>query len=650
MCTLIFLYYFLKGFPIIAMHNRYVPLNCIDGPPRVSEGKFKVYYPIDFSSKGSWIGFNDKMLFMAVTDQHTDNPPNPYRSRGLLLMDILTYFSEASEALNYLERELVKGYKKGNFILADSREAYHVLYDERIETTVLNPGIHVLTNLTIKEWTKIENIDPELLRYVELRRRRAIELASKLNPVNIDGIIEELKLIASDHGNEIGKGSICYHNGGEWHMSSSTIIALSDKLKDSKILYCKGNPCQGKFIDYSQILFNEGVMEVSRRSDKLIGKRIALCLTGSVACIEAPKLARELRRHGADVTCYMTKAAVDYGVSPYLMEWATGKHVILKLTGMTEHLENYDLAIVYPATLNIIGKIAHGIADNPVTTLCASIDPIKLLIVPAMNLKLYNNEFLRENIEKLKKLGVTFVMPRISEGAAKIATVDEVIDHAIRCLSTSKLRERRVLILTGPTRYDLDPVRYISSRSTGKLGYYLAKEAFHRGCRVGVVYGQGLVNFPTYIRTINVYTTEDMLTETLKEIERENYEIAIFSAAILDFKPSLYLDEKVKSGSIWSIELRPTVKVIEEVSKKYLNLIIVGFKLEYKVPREYLIMKAKEELMKVGASLVVANDLSEVSGERHRAYIVNREGEVVEFDGTKEELARKIFDLLEEII
>jgi phosphopantothenoylcysteine decarboxylase/phosphopantothenate--cysteine ligase len=180
-------------------------------------------------------------------------------------------------------------------------------------------------------------------------------------------------------------------------MSSSTIMAVSDNLKDSKILYCSGNPCEHQFIDYSRLLSDEKVIEVSSKTSKLAGKRIAVCLTGSVACIESPKLARELRRHGAEVTCYMTKAAVKYGVSPYVMEWATGRPVITKLTGITEHLGDYDLVVVYPATLNTISKIAQGIADNPVTTLCASVNLTRLLIAPAMNLKLYTNKLLIKN-------------------------------------------------------------------------------------------------------------------------------------------------------------------------------------------------------------------------------------------------------------
>jgi len=391
------------------------------------------------------------------------------------------------------------------------------------------------------------------------------------------------------------------------------------------------------------------VMEAFRKPvGKLAGRRMALCLTGSVAAIEAPKLARELRRHGADVTCYMTEAAVDYGVSPHVMEWATGKPVVLKLTGKAEHLEDYDLVLVYPATLNTISKLARGLADNAVTALCASTDPSRLLVAPAMNLKLYRNAFFVKNMEALRKVGVTFLEPRFEEGVAKVASVEAAVDHAVRCLSTSKLKGRGVLILTGPTRYDLDPVRYISNKSTGKLGYWLSKEAFQRGCAVKVIYGPGSVVFPAYIPVVNVYTVEDMLKEALNELEKGIYETAIFSAAILDFKPARCWERKIRSEEAIHVKFEPTVKVIDEVSRRHPSLTIVGFKLEYRVSREELVGKAYEELMRVNASLVVANDLSEVKGESHRACLVGKGGVVKDFEGSKAELAKEIFDILEE--
>ena len=173
--------------------------------------------------------------------------------------------------------------------------------------------------------------------------------------------------------------------------------------------------------------------------NRINGKIIALCLTGSVVIIEAPKLARELRnKYGVDVQCFMTENAIRYGVSAEIMKWATKKLVVTELTGFTEHMMDFDLVIVYPATFNTINKIASGIADNAITSLCGATPAEKLFIVPTMNLKFYNNPILKDNLAKLKKFGVTILEPKIEEEVVKATSIEEIVDWIIRILSTSK--------------------------------------------------------------------------------------------------------------------------------------------------------------------------------------------------------------------
>jgi len=512
----------------------------------------------------------------------------------------------------------------------------------------------------LRDWIDLKDISKDLFEYAEKRRKRALYLTSKIRLHDIDSAIEDLKSIAADHGEERGRGSICYHNGAGWYMSSSTIMAVAKDIRSSRILYCKGNPCQGRFIDYSHIITRESrgnptltarqPRELTTKDGKLQGRKIALCVTGSVASIESPKLARWLRRHGAEVECFMTEASIKHGISSTVMEWATGKPVILELTGKAEHLTDYDLVIVYPATMNTICKIAGGIADNPVTTLCASTKPSRLVVAPAMNLRLYENPAFLNAVTTLKRLGVTVIEPRIDEGAAKVASVEKTVDYVIRKLSNSVLKGRGILILTGPTRYDLDPVRYISNKASGLIGYWLAKEAFWRGCKLKVIYGPGMTHFPEYIPVEKVYTVEDMLSSTINNLKKGDFEAAVFSAAILDFKPKKYLPEKVKSGSEWIVELSPTPKVIVEAHKMFPHVRIIGFKLEFKVSKEKLLNEAIKEMKKAGASIIVANDLSEIKCGIHKALLISSDGEVVEFDGDKRELASKILDMLEKKI
>jgi len=650
MCTLILFYKLFGDAPIVSLHNRYAKGDAQEYPPRVTRDRYKVYGPLDVASMGTWVGFNERGLYVAVTDQHSGDLEAVKRSRGKLISYLLGSFSTAEDATTFLKEEIKRGYRKGNFVILDENRGFHLLYDVDVTTRELERGIHMFTNLTPWPGMEMSLRVKEIFERAETRKNRGLKLAEEMDTKDLDRGLRGLQGIAADHGENVGRRSICYHDEtGEWRMTSSTIVAVGRNLKDSRILYCRGNPCEGEFLDYSHLLKIEERKgsEVLRKSDKLADRKVALCLTGSVAAIEAPKLARELRRHGAQVDCYMTDYAVKYGVSPEVMEWATGNAVVRELTGRVEHLYDYDLVMVYPATLNTIGKIAQGIADNAVTTLCAATEMDKLIMVPAMNMRLYDSPVLQENIAKLKRLGVTVISPRFSEGTAKIPKVEEVVDHAIRKLSRSRLRDRKVLILTGPTRYDLDPIRFISNKSSGRLGYHLAKEGLHRGCRVKVIYGPGEVQFSEYIPVINVYSPEDMLEESLKELDKDDYDVAIFSAAVLDFKPKEREDFKVKSGKEWSLELVPTPKVIEQVIGEHPDLFVVAFKLEYNMPEKELIEGAHERLKELNADLMVANDLTAIRGERHKAYIINKEKEVKVVDGTKAVLAEEIFNAIE---
>jgi len=650
MCTLILFYKIFGDAPIVALHNRYAKGDALEYPPRVTRDRYRVYGPSDVASMGTWVGFNERGLYVAVTDQHSGDVEAVKKSRGKLISYLLGNSSTAEEATAFLKEEIKKGYRKGNFVLLDENRGIHVLYDGDVTTRELGRGIHVFTNLTPLPGMEMSPRMKEILDRAETRKNRGLRLAEEMDTKDLEKGLQDLKEIAADHGEKMGRRSICYHDEtGEWKMTSSTIVAVGRNIKDSRILYCRGNPCEGEFLDYSHLLKigERRGGEILRKSDKLADRKVALCLTGSVAAIEAPKLARELRRHGAQVDCYMTNYAVKYGVSPEVMEWATGNEVVTELTGRVEHLYDYDLVMVHPATLNTIGKIAQGIADNAVTTLCAATEMDRLTLVPAMNMRLYDSPVLQENLSKLKRLGVTVISPRFSEGIAKIPKVEEVVDHAIRKLSRSRLRDRKALILTGPTRYDLDPIRFISNKSSGRLGYWLAKEGFQRGCRVKVIYGPGEVQFPDYIPVINAYSTEDMLEESLKELGKEDYDVAIFSAAVLDFKPKERTDFKVKSGKEWTLELVPTPKVIERIMGKNPDLFVVAFKLEYNLPEKELIEGAYERLKELNADLIVANDLTAIKGERHKAYIINKEKEVKVVDGTKAVLAEEIFHAIE---
>lgn len=257
MCTLIVFHKKFREYPVLTLHNRYEKTGTVERPPRVVEGKFRVFCPVDVRSHGSWIGFNEKGLFAAVTDQHTALPVKTDKSRGELILAILKNFSFAEDAVKYLEDNFKEGYKRGNFVVLDFNEGYHVVYDENIIVRGIKENFCVITNIMAVPGVKIPPMAMKIFEDAEIRRKRAIELSRKISTDNIEEAIFELKKIAADHGEGESRRSICYHSElGDWVMMSSTIIAVSKNIVDSKILYCEGNPCKSVFYDYSHIIKN----------------------------------------------------------------------------------------------------------------------------------------------------------------------------------------------------------------------------------------------------------------------------------------------------------------------------------------------------------------------------------------------------------
>ena len=219
------------------------------------------------------------------------------------------------------------------------------------------------------------------------------------------------------------------------------------------------------------------------KSDILKDKKIVFCVTGSVAAIETPKVVRELKRMGAEVNCVMSDNAQQI-IHPYVLEWASDNEVVTKITGKVEHVklagevpDKADLILIAPATSNTIGKIANGIDDTPVTTVTTTAfgSDIPIVIVPAMHISMYNHSILQENIKKLKKHGVDFIEPRIDENEAKFPDTQKIINHIILKFTKKDLKGKKILVTAGPTIEDIDAVRYISNKSSGKMGVWLAE-------------------------------------------------------------------------------------------------------------------------------------------------------------------------------
>ena len=400
---------------------------------------------------------------------------------------------------------------------------------------------------------------------------------------------------------------------------------------------------------------------VGTEGDELRGKRVVLCLTGSVAAVQSPGIARALMRHGADVLPVMSSMAQKI-VHPYLMEWATGNEVVTELTGKIEHVAlvgehtlKADVVLVAPATANTISKIACGIDDTTVTSVASTAigSNCPIIIVPAMHESMYNHPMLTRNIRELKALGVEFVGPRIEEGKAKIASTRDIVQTVIRRLAIKNdFLGLRALITAGATVEHIDPVRVVTNRSSGRMGVSLAEEALSRGAEVTLVYGSGSVAAPPGARLISVETTEQMYEAVVSELKSRNYDMVIAVAAAADWTPEKSYPYKVSSHELRSLELKlkPTVKIIDSVKKISPRTFLVAFRAEYKLPKAELIESAHKRLLEAKADLIVVNDVGKNGAgfgtETNEVFIVDSGKRVVHVPLTKKrEVAAKILDV-----
>jgi len=339
---------------------------------------------------------------------------------------------------------------------------------------------------------------------------------------------------------------------------------------------------------------------------------IILCVTGSIAAIESVKLARELKRHGENVKCFMSDEACRI-IHPNAMEFATGEKVILELSGEIEHVKyaQADLIIVAPATANLISKFAYKIADNPINALLITAFGYEtpILMVPSMHSSMY--KAIVENIDKLKKQGINFVKPKIEEGKAKFPEIDDILLHSLQLMSTGELKGKRVMVTAGGTFEEIDPIRGITNRSSGKMGVELAKQAFIKGADVTLIYANVSTNIPKSFKSIKAESVNEMYQKVTQLAE--SHDIFISAAAVSDFtvnKESRNTNIKISSEDDLTIKLTPTPKIINAAKLINPKIYLTAFKAEYDVKDEELIEKASRRLEESGADMIVANDVS----------------------------------------
>lgn len=349
----------------------------------------------------------------------------------------------------------------------------------------------------------------------------------------------------------------------------------------------------------------------------LEGKRIVLGITGSIAAYKGVEILRELQRRGAEVRVVMTKSATKF-VSPLTFATLSRYPVAVEMFHQPpyfeiEHISLSDFAhliLIAPATANIIGKIAGGIADDLLTsTVMAASCPV--LIAPAMHSQMWNNPLLQENVRKLKQLGYHFVGPEEGDlasggrGMGRLASVERIVGKVEEILNPPlTLKGVRILITAGPTREFIDPVRFISNPSTGLMGYKIGEEALKRGADVVIVSGPTHLEPPSGAKVIKVESADEMLSAVLEEFPSSD--VVIGCAAVSDFAPIRKEEEKIKKERAKTVlELRRTPDILWELGRRKGNKILVGFSAE----TENVIENALSKLKEKNLDIIVANSV-----------------------------------------
>lgn len=394
-------------------------------------------------------------------------------------------------------------------------------------------------------------------------------------------------------------------------------------------------------------------------------KNIIVGVCGGIAAYKACYLVRELIKAGANVKVIMTPSACEF-VTPLTFSTLSQNEVIVNIFPTekksnqklsTWHIELgiwADLMIIAPATVNTIAKIAHGIADNALTTLVMSLRA-PLCIAPAADVDMYEDEVNQENIEFLKSKGVFFVEPGIGElasglsGKGRLAEIDDIIDKAEEILTEKHkdLKSKKILITSGPTYENIDPVRFIGNKSSGKMGHSLALAAFYRGADVTVITGPTIMKYPDNIKVINVYSADEMFNQVAKYFPKTD--IFISAAAVADYKPKITSSQKIKRNKdIIAIELIKNRDILFEMSKKKKkNQKLIGFALETDNDLENAKLKLKNKNLDL---IVLNNPMKEGSGfntDTNQVTLIDADGNIKEFGLlSKFQVANNIFNYL----
>jgi phosphopantothenoylcysteine decarboxylase/phosphopantothenate--cysteine ligase len=394
------------------------------------------------------------------------------------------------------------------------------------------------------------------------------------------------------------------------------------------------------------------------QKDLLYGKKIVLGVTGCIASYKCAYLIRYLVKRGAEVKVVMTPSATQF-ITPLTLSTLSNNPVVVSMfpdnkssstSLQTWHIDLAqwaDLILIAPATINTLAKIAYGFADNALTTVaCAARSPV--VLAPAADVDMYENLTTRENLSKLESLGYYIVEGEEGElasglsGKGRFAELDKIIDSVELVLSgfEKDLKGKKILITAGPTIEDIDPVRFLGNRSSGKMGYANAKAAFLRGADVTLISGNSYEIAYQEIKKINVRSADEMKKAVDRELKKND--VLIMSAAVADYKPSKISSKKLKKEkNLSEIKITKTMDILSSVKKE--NKIIVGFALE----TDNEIANAKMKLKEKQLDMIVLNSLKDKKSgfefDTNKVTLIKKTGKAINLPlQSKFQIANKI--------
>ncbi|HQI82071.1 MAG TPA: bifunctional phosphopantothenoylcysteine decarboxylase/phosphopantothenate--cysteine ligase CoaBC [Deltaproteobacteria bacterium] len=396
--------------------------------------------------------------------------------------------------------------------------------------------------------------------------------------------------------------------------------------------------------------------------EDLEGKTVVYGITGGIAAYKAPLVVRGLKRCGLDVHAVMTDAARQF-VTPMVLQTLTGAPVHTEMFPDLPHAsyeidhialaDSADLFLVAPATANFIAKLAQGIADDLLTcTVLATKAPV--LVCPSMNVNMLQNRATQDNLETIRARGIHVLEPASGElacgweGSGRLPEPERIVAEVKMLLSEHDLAGINILITSGPTCEDIDPVRFITNRSTGKMGAALVEAACIRGARVKVVSGPVMAEYAPWATVIDVRSAQDMLTcvkENLPETD-----VLIMAAAVADYTPHTYSRSKIKKGEKTAhIELTSTPDILATIRPLKEAKTFIGFAAETENLKSY----AQDKMVRKGLDMIVANRVGEsntgFAADTNSGVILSPEGVIYDFEHMeKDVLAHKILDLVKE--